>query len=450
MIQTRHHASALLALFIAIVAPEGCGPADAALDSKIWFCDPRSTSDQCGTSHGRPMTCYSAQSLGGHAFCAETCDPTVGSADPTHFACVGKGALLSTCTPHDTKQGCPAGLSCYRTSLDPREDTGLCLPVPVCSSDADCAGSAARSVCLGPLVDASFSNAKAVILTDNLQCVARCAAPGEMGPGCADDEACLPDFYPGASTPDICVPRCNGSDSCPPNFSCLADISPAYPHVCLPGFPGSRCTRDEECAIGGCRDTGAGFRVCTLDCDSDFDICPSLDGARGPSFCADSICVIKSPFTGVNCSKVGDCKNDEKCSSLDPYDPKLRREASGDECHRLCDAPGQCSQDRVPYVCLKDGDDYSECYPADFGLPCAPGLERCMGKLVCLGPNQTTDSAEATCTIACQHDSDCRAYNLTAAGRCRDGICQLQHSGDPCSSTVHCLSGRCGADGTCE
>jgi len=445
----RRGVSVALAMLALIAVPGGCGSGESVLDSKIWPCDPHATADQCGTSHGRPMTCYSAEHLGGQAFCAETCDPAVGSTDPIHFACVAPGALLHICDPGNTKPGCPDGLSCYRNSLSPLDERGLCLPMTVCSGDPDCAGSGSRSVCLGPLVAAAYS--RAPLSTNNLQCLQLCAAVGDTWSVCEDGEVCLPEILRDASAPPICAPRCNLGDSCPPNFTCLRDISPAYPSVCLPGFPGSRCTHDEECAIGDCRDTGAGFRICTLDCDPNHDNCSYLDGPRGPAFCADSMCVIKSPFTGVNCTTDSDCASDQKCSSLNPYDPSTRRARNSSECHRLCDGPGQCSQDgRVPYLCLKDGESYSECYPADFGLPCAPGVERCMGNLVCMKPNHASEAVQATCTSPCAKDLDCTSYNLTEAGQCRDGVCQLRQLGDPCSTSAQCLSQRCGPDGTCQ
>ena len=104
------------------------------------------------------------------------------------------------------------------------------------------------------------------LLTDNLHCLqSGCMTTGT---DCPPGETCLPVALPYNAVPDICVPNCDGNLRCPPNFVCSRAVSgPAAPLVCIPGLPGSRCAGPQDCLVGDCEDTEAGFSVCTTPCN---------------------------------------------------------------------------------------------------------------------------------------------------------------------------------------
>src|SRR5262249_53327450 len=140
------------------------------------------------------------------------------------------------------------------------------LALNVCANDDDCKGSQ-RNICaatvlkkLGP----QLSN------VNHLQCLQPSCTTSSSA--CPPSEACLADYYSVGSAPDICVPRCDGNQHCPPNFACvLATSGAGSPIICVPGVPGERCVTDQDCVIGSCFDTGAGFNECVpgLMCTSD-------------------------------------------------------------------------------------------------------------------------------------------------------------------------------------
>jgi hypothetical protein len=389
-------------------------------------CDANTEHDSCGiAADGQPLTCFGARQLGGEDFCTEACDVALGSPDPERFACVGSGARLQICEPGNA-DGCPAGLACFRTDLSPfpgllypKQAAGLCIAMPVCTDHADCADQPTRRVCGGEVMREKYPELKGVLLTDHFQCVVECDGAGH---GCPSGESCL-SLLLDPSLPNVCVPDCE-SAPCPPNFFCLRDAGPAYPPICAPGLPGFRCATSEDCILGYCAATGAGFNVCTIPCKVDSQ-CGVLKGLRDPFLCQQGICVSKAPFAGALCRADAHCPSGQHCSEYDAYRPGTPRLTTNLECHSSCDGEGRCPRaGGMPYVCLPNGD----CYPGDMGLPCT-GTDECMGELTCEVLEDPSNSDRSTgleiCTKACDADAECVGYGRDPKA-CLDGFCRLR------------------------
>jgi len=444
-----------------------CKAQDGVLDA-IFECNPEAGDAQCGTDeNGEPMTCYvgSAQ-LGGQAFCTKRCDPTRKTDPGSH--CTSSGALLATCQPNQNDVPCQSPLNCYRT--DVFVDEGLCLLVPICPSSAEgsdvlddrqcgishpeCAGDLLRTA-------ASESSLQGLVQTSNLHCVRNC-----RNFACASEglpEVCPSDFYTiDFGLPISCASPCDRF-SCPPNFSCAASAGPGSPPLCLPGMPGVRCTNDDDCLVGVCLDTGAGFSQCTLPlpCDSDDD-CLAL--GTNPSFlCAEGLpgggryCVSPIPFHGENCQTSDECSAELRCGS-EACPPRFCSKFSvyqvaperGD-CRFDCDPAVGCPAfGGLPHACLEDG----SCHPGTFGVPCKSSAD-CVSKLSCrtLPPDDQSRTDGSICTAGCDADADCLDSPWLGAGYCVDvpdppsnarGYCRLaRQNGRLCEKPAHCLSGNC-------
>jgi hypothetical protein len=439
-----------------LVVSVGCKAQKDAFYDQIFTCNPAATQNSCGTARdGTAMTCFVGSSLGGEDFCAEVCDPAEGSDDPK-FTCVASGksgALLQLCRPRasamDPSVGCPAPLQCYRTDLI--QDEGVCLHMRVCSSNADCPGDSKRTVCAATILAGTLPPLLAV---DHLQCVQpTCTSGGAL---CSSGELCLADFFNIGTAPDICVPACDPYLHCPPNFSCAANASSVgSPAICIPGVPGARCLSDEDCVIGNCFDTGAGFGECVLPtpCTSAVD-CAALNQPASTFVCGvgpqtgDRRCLSLNPFRGVNCNDSTDCPKTQMCYRYSPY---IADQGHG-ECRIPCDDNLHCPTIAgVAHTCLDNG--AGGCYPGDFALGCGR-QEDCLSDLSCLpagpDPQHTPITSPNICTVACTSDTDCRTNPVIHDyGFCMDGICRLGgNPGDPCESDYQCRSGRqCVADG---
>ena len=419
-----------------------CQANDAAFYDQVYPCSTSAQGDQCGTTRsGKPMVCYPGSQLGGGMdFCTERCDPDAGVADDRSI-CLASGALLTTCTPDvdgGATNGCPPGLSCYRTDLVNNE--GVCLMMHVCSTDDDCTNSQ-RPTCTATIINSLFPG----LATDNLYCTQNTCV--SSGSSCVSSEVCLASYYDtGKSVEDICVPRCVGDHQCPPNFACAQDpYAVGAPSICLPGVPGERCHNDEDCLLGKCQDTGAGFSECLFwPCDTDTD-CVPFD-VQQTFVCANKICVGLTPFHGAPCANNTNCASDETCSFYSPYGMNPPR----GECRKACDGDSTCPvRDGVRQVCLNNGAD--GCYPGEFGLPCTDSSQ-CLSFLECIpvapDPRTVIDSP-TICTLSCTSDADCEGPT-TRSGFCEAGVCRLMgQPGVPCDRDSQCFSGLCGGSGTC-
>lgn len=435
---------AMLVLAAPALGISGCHADSAAVYERQWLCDAKRAPEQCGTSEsGAPLTCFGASAIGGKDFCTEACDPSVeGAPDPEATSvCLASGARVELCDPGG-RATCPDGFECYRTDLLPiPARNGLCLMMPVCKDDSGCSDPA-RPTCATTILSVAYPGAP--LAKDHLFCTSECQGDED----CPDDSVCTRTRYELTSVPPFCLPQCDSQNNCPPNFYCQRAGGPAYPPLCAPGVPLLRCAHDDDCLIGTCRDTHAGFSVCTLDCESDA-LCQALSGSVGHGFCSDGICITKTPFAGTLCGKAADC-GDGVCSDFDPYRPGTPRDQKNRECHRTCEGPGGCETlGSVPYLCLPVNGQYGECYPADFGLACTSGVDACMGMLECLAPESLTgaDASEnedtATCTLPCCKHSDCDAYALTTGAVCERGVCRPLADGETRDDDSQSSSGTC-------
>jgi hypothetical protein len=461
-----------LVLFLTSSASIACRADKSVLDT-IFSCDPEAGDAQCGTDeNGDPMTCYvgSAQ-LGGEAFCTKTCDPAR-HADPGSL-CTSSGALLERCDPAE-EGNCPSPLNCYRTDI--LFDDGLCSWVPVCpfASDEDtlddsqcglshpvCAGDLLRELAVGTALEG-------LVRTNNLHCVSEPPCALNECPGTGLAEVCPSAFFAtDFGLPITCAAPCDRF-ACPPNFTCAKSSGPGSPLLCLPGVPGARCTSSEDCLVGDCLDTGAGFSICTLPtvCDSDDDCL--IHGSSPPFVCVEGIpgagahCVSTIPFHGANCEDSSDCSEELLCGS-EPCPPRECSQHSAfvlnpdhGECRFFaCDSSGKCPAfGGLPHACLEDG----SCFPGIFGVPCSSSSD-CFANLTCEtvppdGRSRTDD--ENICTTSCSDDDDCTsAVNpwLAGGGYCVPapnappdtvGFCRAGAQPDrPCDKPAHCLSHTC-------
>jgi hypothetical protein len=462
----------VLAVVLSAALSPACRADDSVLDA-IYRCDPNGSDAQCGTDEkGQRMTCYvgSAQ-LGGEAFCTQACDPSV----PTEpgFRCTSSGALLEVCDPGADANSCPDPLNCYRT--DVLSEVGLCLWAPICPyakgttelDDSQCGIS--HSVCAGDVLRelASGSALSALLRTNNLHCVAPAPCSTFGCSGAKLPESCPSEFYgTNFGLPITCAAHCD-KFACPPNFTCAASASPGAPPVCLPGVPGNRCTSDDDCLVGECLDTGAGFSVCTpsTGCDTD-EVClllgslPAFVCLRGESE-ASGHCVLPSPFQGMNCDSSGDCSTELRCGAeacpprvCSAYSPHELDPPHG-ECRFQCGSAADCPAFLgVPHVCLAEGG----CYPGMFGIPCTSSSE-CFANLSCeaVPPDERSRSEDPKiCTVSCNEDVDCSSSAnpwLGLGGYCVEspdpapetkGYCRVGGwAGRPCEKDAHCRSGTC-------
>lgn len=415
-------------------------------------CDPTASEDPCGTTEdGKPMVCFAGSQLGGGSnFCVADCDPAQATTDP-RYACVTPGALLQRCHPNkdasDKSADCPPKLQCYRTDLF--ADEGVCLMMRVCAEDSDCAGDSARSVCAATLVRSMSS--LSTLKVDHLQCVKpRCQSGGSL---CSDGESCLGNYYDyGSQVPDICVPNCDADLNCPPNFACsISPAGPGSPPICLPGLPGTRCVADQDCALGTCVDTGAGFSQCVLPlpCASNLD-CAPFNGPGSTFVCAEGIpgrghrCIKLAPFNGTNCVDDAGCPEGQRCYwfSPDGITP------THGECRVPCEGSQDCpARGGIPHVCL--GED-AGCYPSRFAIPCTRDSD-CLAEFTCsaVSPDERTQlQAPTICTMSCEKDADCQMHPLIRGngGFCKEGegLCRYTgQKGVPCDRDEQCVNSRC-------
>jgi hypothetical protein len=443
---------------VALVALAGCVAPEEEFYAKLFLCNFDNKEPQCGTDRrGKPMVCYPGHFLGGSDFCAEACDPAQAEGDKD-FVCIDDmganktGARIQTCQLSPGAKPCPSGLSCYRTNV--LGDDGLCVSTRVCSDESDCRD-------IGQTCSSKYSEAiggsSLGLKSDSLHCVQEtCSTSGSK---CRHDQACLFDDYAsGDVLPDICVPKCSQDGQCPPNFSCArTPQAPGSPDSCVPGVAGVKCTKSQDCLVGDCLDTGAGFSVCTLpmSCATN-DYCAILDQPVDKFICVEgipgqAICVNSRPYGGGNCKNADECPAGQECmfySALAPEQP-----------HGSCRTPcpeGHCeARGGMPYVCVEAAH-RGGCHPTDFGLPCSSD-DDCFKGLTCVAAGFDERSlhnySPSICTTSCATDADCDANRLTGKGgfcELESGICRRRgHTGLPCSRDAHCYSGRCGTEGKC-
>jgi hypothetical protein len=427
-------------LTLIVAAMSACTVDKETFYDTAFPCPLGATRDACGTTRaGKPMVCYPGSQLGGGLdFCTEQCDPDGGTVAPG-FTCTPSRALLKLCTPDPapgTTNGCPIGLNCYRTDLV--QNTGVCLMMPVCTHDSDCTDSR-RPKCAATLIH----DLSAAFTPDNLNCLQ--ADCGSSGASCAAGESCGAAYYNiGKNEPAICVPNCLGNQDCPPNYGCAQNPTAlGAPPICLPGFPGERCNHDQDCLLGTCKDTMAGFNECVLlPCVTDTD-CAFLD-VQQTFACGNGQCVGLGSFHGVRCVTDTDCSFGQQCIYYGPFNVD---EDKG-ECRAPCAADMTCPvRAGVPQVCLDHG--AGGCYPGEFALPCTQSSE-CLSAFTCLAvapdPRTIIDSP-TICTTTCATDDDCRKNPVSRSGFCQAGVCRMVGQvSNPCDRNAQCSSDLCVMD----
>ncbi len=428
---------------------DGVAVEAGAASGAVTLCDPLSLQGPCApTSDGQPMTCYRASVLAGQDFCAPECDQSAPPQDPTHYACDPSGALLQRCHPDGDTTGradCAQGLSCYRTNV--LGDVGLCIRMPVCTTDADCPSSA-YGTCAGTLLRSLVSDASpalgGALHIDHMNCLhADCQS--ELS-ACSSLEDCLGANFAGPFE-DLCVPRCD-SRVCPPNYACEVVFKNGKGEdLCVPSVPGARCA-GTGCIAGECEDTGAGFSVCTLPC---LVGCSVLDTSVDAFVCVTgggtSHCVTASSFSGANCESSDECDADagEFCASVDLFGPI----AGHGECRLHCKADGTCDpRGGLPHGCLFDGG--GGCFPAVLGVACTPD-SGCIEPLACEDvppevdvPSMGTRVCSIPCGVDAGGDGDALCSGAAVGGYCAGGWCRPPRTdGQACDRNVQCRSGAC-------
>jgi hypothetical protein len=411
---------------------------DATLDDRPWPCDVGAAAEQCGELDGRPMTCW-------EGYCMPACEEGGAPSDPDK-ECLAGGVLVQRCDPTPGKPNvCSSGFNCHRTDL--LGPHGVCVPFPLCSDKSDCRDRELNTCASEIIRDIAGENVP--LWTNNLVCMATdCSRLG-----CSlENQRCLADVYPleEYALPDVCVPLCDGSRHCPPNYTCANSTAAEGVHrICIPGLPGVRCDREQDCVFGSCVATGAGFNVCSTECYADTD-CEYLNSAPKYFRCVPGPegvkhCVHTAPFQGLFCD------GDEDCTEHAPlcveYSPFLPGERS--ECRPPCD-DGRCPvRGGLAQVCLED----DTCYPGVFGMPCRSSSE-CLTPFACR--EVTLDGREyiessAICTVPCDEDADCefdptrpRSLESQDLGYCDGSSCRARAlGGRPCDRDGHCRSGVC-------
>jgi hypothetical protein len=458
--------SGFIRFVFACVLVATCKPEPIA---SVFMCDASSNRPGCGTTpEGTPYTCFGGKQLGaGSDFCAEPCATDIAVTDADSI-CLKK-AKLRTCHPSEKTaedpDGCGKYLACLRTDLI--RDEGVCLAMQVCSTDTDCADSV-LSTCGATVLKALFPNAP--YKTSNLQCViGGCKARQSS---CPVGETCLAMVVPSTTpVPDICVPTCDSELKCPPNYACWQRVSgPGMPNVCIPTLPGSRCTTSLDCWAGECLDSGEGFSLCALPCESDKDCVPFSDSSRR-QFCVPAkgdkkYCMGVSPFAGTFCFSDELCPPGQKCFFTSPYWPKPTPLG---ECRIPCGAGDVCPvRGGLPHACfVRDAD--RSCYPGVLGVTCRRSDE-CLAGRTCEslppedGPSAvdggpdggTSPVADRVCTQPCDDDADCLDGWNNREGYCAAGWCRLGRqigtacTRDPqCRGGLYCQNPGLGEPGTC-
>ncbi len=428
-----------------------CGPDPDEFFNRLFPCDTNDPASTCGTNRGgEPMVCFAGREVGLRDFCVDRCD-TPGEDEDT--VCLGSGARLRKCRP--SRDADPAkfpngpcgnrSLACLRTDL--LLDEGVCVMGTLCSRDSDCKDPE-RSTCassvLKELVDSPLVKA------DHLQCV-QYGCQGR-GATCAPGESCLPNLVPPQSKPpDVCVPHCDSSLNCPPNYICSrkTSMSATAPDVCVAGLASFRCESRIDCLVGDCLEVVSGIKVCSVPCARDAD-CLSLERLGSPQVCGQlgggrRACVSVDLFGGTACLTDSECAAGSVCTRYSPYATSV---AKYGYCLIPCQA-GQCApQAGVPHTCF-DFLDRPVCYPGKLGLYCSVP-EACMADLQCRQAVQLDENDEFVsgpiCTLPCDTDADCIANHLGQAARanCEHGFCvNRRRGGRLCDRDDQCESDRC-------
>jgi hypothetical protein len=400
------------------------------------------------------MDCFAARQLGATDFCTKTCDlEATSSAEAT---CLDSGISLRSCHPSANPQNATVssgaceqqGMACFRTDL--LSDEGVCTTMSTCDQDTECRDPI-RSVCATSFLANLYAGAASVLQNDHMYCLQ--TGCRSRGTSCSPGETCLQEVIPAsAHPPDICVPNCDSTLHCPPNFLCYRRVSTRVtPNVCIPGLLGFTCESALDCMFGECIDTGIGYKVCTTTCNSEAD-CSRFDGEQGRFVCIKNpanptlpgYCQTPDSYRGSLCDVTLECQPRNPMEVCGRFNPK---DALG-----TCLLP--CSDNKcgpragINHTCLPSvvmGTLGNVCFPGYFNLPCAND-GNCIGDLTCQNTGSGTPSI---CTQPCKSTKDCTQDRwISDDGWCHPllQICvgKLDDNTD-CAMDDACKSGKCAA-----
>jgi hypothetical protein len=372
----------------------------------VYACDIKdeNVADECGAG----WTCYAGHQIGTSDFCAPTCT----ASDAEHY-CTAAGAELAACDPSGSAYTCASGLECVRMNVV--EDAGLCLPMEVCSEDADCRDPV-RQKCLAGAVSQAYGGA---VKTNNLWCLQHGCS--DLSP-CEAGYSCMTSTLLPTKAPNICVPNCGHDDLCPRSFVCASKVFPSLPYrFCLLGLFAFPCRSDDECLVGSCRDIGHGGKACTVTCATDAD-CGPFSSAGFPARCNGGQCTSPtSLLMPYLCDTLypGSCPTGTECSAT----PAAGSTSTTGICTKTCATAADCAGVTavpIPLGCYQPPGGTKMCYPGFAGIECA-GDASCLEGLQCLTlPGGLGDRCAAHCTT----DGDCaRNRWMSDSWRCRLGVC---------------------------
>ncbi len=442
----------LVTLGVAAFAAAACRLKPEEFAEKLYSCNASAADPACGTDlDDAPMACVPAHQLGGSNFCSSSCDRATdnpeGDATGICLAAGPKnagrlsGARLAKCDPSAAVPCAQTEMSCLRTDLIKNE--GVCTTVSSCKANSDCRDPV-RAVCMGELLRETYTKGPD-LKADHTYCLQ--AGCRERRTACSPGETCMRDVLPRESyPPDICVPNCDANHNCPPNYFCYPDVySRVSPPICIPGLMGLRCRTRMDCLFGDCKETGAGFNVCTVSCADDND-CAKFDSIHGTFFCNDQkLCAGPRAFRGSLCYANDDCHTGEICA-------RLAADSRSGQCLFPCGADGRCpvAYGGVPHTCLPQialaGG--KVCWPGSFAQYCDPSVtDQCIRPLSC----RKVPGSYPACTILCESDDDCQKERVTRDGWClkteATSVCVAPRKDDAaCDRDVQCESKKCISD----
>jgi hypothetical protein len=449
---TRGHA--VFALATALGGLGACRVDEDAFYERIFGCNPNAANPACGTDRDdRPMACVPAYQLGGRNFCAPACTVESGVEDGPDAICLPAGARSGTQTPGARLARCDpsraAGscgheeLSCLRTDLLVKDD-GVCMTVNTCQEDRDCRDPV-RSKCMGTLLRQTYD--KAELLTDQNYCLqADCRAHRTA---CSPGETCMSDVLPASSRPpDICVPNCDANGNCPPNYLCYSSVySKKLPPICIPGLLGLRCSSSLDCLFGECVASDAGFKSCSVRCQTDVD-CAKFDSVHATLFCNEA-----GWCAGVRASRGTQCDVDTDCLYPGETCARITNLLPRGQCLQPCPARKCPAYGGVPHACRPQVDASGAvqaqslpwvCWPGFLGQACAETTD-CLRGLSCL-PLGPSNPQVKVCTSPCGGDGDCAANRFSKEGWCDAGagICRMPlFESEACERNTQCESRTC-------
>jgi hypothetical protein len=408
---------------------------------------------------GGALVCFGAatDSLGfggaGRGYCSMGCDDVTDCTDVDRSSTCGTVAGRSLCL-HVCRAGEPAepadkclgrpDLLCLSSAAlgndDPDSDPAFGICIPMCQSDAGCAGrrcDLSTGLCtdepragapIGAACDGAESCAAGLCLGATETTTGFCSSFCALGAsGCGYDgseesagAACLAPQVPGEGAGDrgLCFALCDVADDCADGFDCVPEPASGRAGACLPRRapvvpedPGAAHADGLAAPCEGDGDCDEGLICLSSDADP-FD----LGGGPPEGYCS------------LRCEAAEDCPPGSGCAQTD----------GGGYCFATCepDDPDACG-----------GRDTAPCVPLGTVGICEPACSddaQC-GERVC-------DAEQGLCVDAADPAPEC-----TGDDDCEEGACDVEtgecvpQSVPECTTDDACEGGLCDvASGTCS